>query len=523
MFKEARIPRGSFGLDKGVDAPQTKLEGARREYDEARRRIAARGSRMHALESATDNILKAATQLETEVRKEVKYWEEILSISQKGWPLQRFRKSIPHSPLAVRYGHSEASDQFKARGIAPLRMDQDGGIILDPALALQPKTLRVRISNNGEITGTSRLPTVSDTTDLAIEKSIQLARASLFEEELYHEISLEARHLLAYRVESRNSVVHLVIPSTSHTTNDRKILIDCIARNEEEATGPDQSQDWLAQNVAEALRVLLAHEHRMRLFRRSQVPPPLTRHKPQAPSLPLLKTLLAMFSHLNAVDSLQEYLRLVTKTLENASLSVALQVSRETSWESLTKIVKESTRKDLSTSDQLIEAFVKPFDGSATLSIPSCGTDLEKITIATRTFIGPPTFGTEYKVTLPSSLVSVMNLSQDQKRDFKFSSVDDVKSYIDWLLSLDLSHTLLIKEYSRKATIRSKDPRVTISVKDGKKVFKKDVAVHFADGELKVSAGVAPLLGNAISAQTFTWTASVGGVSFKEKVKNLVG
>jgi mediator of RNA polymerase II transcription subunit 17 len=62
---------------------------------------------MVALDSATDEILKAAKRLEKEVRRETKYWQEIMSISDKGWPIQRLRQNMRNVPFAVRYGHSE--------------------------------------------------------------------------------------------------------------------------------------------------------------------------------------------------------------------------------------------------------------------------------------------------------------------------------------------------------------------------------------------------------------------------------
>ena len=92
-------------------------------------------------------------------------------------------------------------------------MDKDGSIILDPNLALKPKTLRVRISENGRITGSAQLPAESLIEGLAVEKSIRLARDSLLEEELFHEMSLETRQLLPYGVQLRDSVIIVDAPS----------------------------------------------------------------------------------------------------------------------------------------------------------------------------------------------------------------------------------------------------------------------------------------------------------------------
>lgn len=66
-----------------------------------------KGSRMEALDWATDALLKAATDLESSIRKETKYWDEILSISDKGWSLQRARKGVRNATYAVKYGPPE--------------------------------------------------------------------------------------------------------------------------------------------------------------------------------------------------------------------------------------------------------------------------------------------------------------------------------------------------------------------------------------------------------------------------------
>ncbi|KAF2191111.1 hypothetical protein K469DRAFT_558069 [Zopfia rhizophila CBS 207.26] len=520
----ANIPKTALGVTNGPAVEQE--EGS---PEEKQRELVARGSRMEALDSAADSILKAATRLETEVRKETKYWNELLSISQKGWSIQRFRRDIRHSPFAVRYGFSEASDHFKGRGLAPLRIDKDGSIILDPALALRPKTLRVRVSEDGMITGTSSLPAQEEGSSLAIEKSIQLARDSLFEEEIYYEISLESRGLLPYEVELRNSVIHLPAPGFGGHSQCRKLLIDCIPRDapipESENHAENHTEDWLAQNVAEALRVLLAHEHRMRLYRRSQPPAPLTQNKRPSPTPPLLHTLLAFFSHIKAVDSLQHYLDATSRTLSSAGLPAVSHVTRETTWENLSKTISESRRRHLSAIDKILELFSRPFDGVATLTLPSSHESRpEEITIATRTYFGNPTFGFEYKVTLPPSSGSALSLPTDHKREFKFSSVADLESYLDWILSLDLSHALVAKEHSGRLAGIDRKSRVSLRSKEGKKRIQKDVIVQFAHGSLMVKVEATELFDRPPpNEREYSWDGTHGKSSFRDKIKSLVG
>src|SRR5690349_10933867 len=111
-------------------------------------------------------------------------------------------------------------------------MDKDGSIILDPNLASKPKTLRVRIREGGIVNGSSQLPIASVVEGLAVEKSIRLARDSLFEEELYHEMSLETRQLLPYGVRLRDKVISVDAPGTESSGAARELLIDCIPRDD---------------------------------------------------------------------------------------------------------------------------------------------------------------------------------------------------------------------------------------------------------------------------------------------------
>lgn len=516
------IPYGSFGISRENHEYHVRRpdEIERMGELEARQLLVAKGARMEALDTAVDDLLKAANDLEREGHRDTKYWQELGSVSDKGWPIQRLRQNTRHVPFGVRFGLPEASDHFKARGFAPLKMDKDGSIILDPALALKPKTFRVRVSVEGKITGTSQLSVQSNIEDLTIEKSIQLARDSLFEEELYHEMGLETRQLLAYGVEFRDSVIHVDAPPIG--ASQVRLLIDCIPRDEPVASGQDHSYDWFARTVAEALRLLLAHEHSMRLYRRSQLPAPLTLRTVEKPPPPLLRTLLSVFRHLEGVDSLYVYLDTIARTLNSAGLDVTLDTTREVSWAKLAESLKTS-KKGLSANDQLFEIFMKPFDGKATLTLPTpIGGQLESLTIVTRTIIGPPTFGTEHKLTLPSSLVADLGLVQQ----LKFTSVDEVKSYLDWVLSFHLAQRLLKSDYLLRAVIKSYDARVTIVAQGGKKASfdSKDISIELANGDLVATAvALESQQATRHAEQSHTWNGKDGVVSFREKIKSWVG
>ncbi|KAF1933072.1 uncharacterized protein M421DRAFT_1633 [Didymella exigua CBS 183.55] len=512
------LPFGSMGLareDHKFDVVRAP-EQQRRDEQQKRQDLVAKAARLEALDAATDEILKAAKNLEKEVRKETKYWQEIVSISDKGWPIHRTRSDKLPAPFAVRYGFPEASPHFKARGSAPLRMDNDGGIVLDPNLALKPKTLRIRVIEGGEITGSSQRPVETTGEGLAVEKSIRLARDSLLEEELFHEMGLETRQLLPYGVRLRDSVITVDAPGTD--TSVRQLLIDCIPREDKIPERKDHTYDWLAQATAEALRLLLTHEHSMRLYRRTQLPPPLTSRQPEKKSPPLLRTLLAMLHHLHNVDSLFSYLSTVSNTLSSAGLEAPLETSREESFVRLRDSLGKSINKDLSATDQLLDMFTKPLTGIATLTLPSgAGSQTEQLLIAIRTVIGAPTFGTEYKLTLPSSLATDLGLSTENR----FQTTADIVSYLDWVLSLHVAHRVLRNEYTDRAAVRSNEARVTIASKSSKKgpPAKHNITVELREGllALHLSNPQEP------SQESHSWTGKGDVVPLKEKVQSWVG
>jgi mediator of RNA polymerase II transcription subunit 17 len=105
------LPFDSMGIAK-ENHQHDALKGPelqRRAEQQKRQDLVAKAARLQALDTATDEILDAAKNLEKEVRKETKYWQEIVSISDKGWPIHRMRSERHPAPFAVRYGFPEGT------------------------------------------------------------------------------------------------------------------------------------------------------------------------------------------------------------------------------------------------------------------------------------------------------------------------------------------------------------------------------------------------------------------------------
>jgi mediator of RNA polymerase II transcription subunit 17 len=191
----------------------------------------------------------------------------------------------------------------------------------------------------------------------------------------------------------------------------------------------------------------------------------------------------------------------------------------------LTNNVKESRIKHLSTLDQLLTTFTRAFDGAATVSLPSVGgAQTEQITVATRTFIGQPIFGTEHKISLPPSIVKVLDLEADQPREFKFASTEDAQSYLDWLLSLDIAHSFISKAYAGRVYSTTHDPRVNILSKGTRKTFAKEdsVSVVLENGVLTVTAAANTYLATGTGGESFAWDGTTGKTALIDKVRSWI-
>lgn len=93
-------PSGSMGYSKWQMPPLDDSERRRRD-------LVAKGARMQGLNRAAEALLQSATRLEKDVRRETKYWEDVLSVSQNGWSLRRMPRQA--STLGVQVVSAEGT------------------------------------------------------------------------------------------------------------------------------------------------------------------------------------------------------------------------------------------------------------------------------------------------------------------------------------------------------------------------------------------------------------------------------
>ena len=281
-FLKEHLPLGCLGAET-VQASQ-ESETERRDQE-----MVAMGWRMQSLSSAADSLLKSATRLDDEIKRETIYWDQILSVKDEGWSLCRLPRE--RHTLAVRYGFAEAHTDFRDRGLAALRRDEDGMLSLDRGLrSSRYRRLQVRILQRGAPIGASKEKLEDSEKGSVIARQILQARDSIFDEELHLEIHREARNLLNQDVRCKGSKV--LVPFEQ----DKQIELDLVDA-EQKASEPQTGSHVAADSILIVLRLLLCQAHRQNLQNRSQVPPPLRGEgsRPR-PVYSILKPIMATLS-----------------------------------------------------------------------------------------------------------------------------------------------------------------------------------------------------------------------------------
>ncbi|KAH0543678.1 hypothetical protein FGG08_001993 [Glutinoglossum americanum] len=434
------VPLGSLGADK---IPVSQLPPNEQRDQE----LVSRGWKLQGLENTAESLLKSADRLEREAESEGKYWAQILAVRDKGWSVCRLPRE--RHTLGVRFGFGEAAAEFKERGLPALRRGEDGNIILDQGItSSQNKTVRVRVRRNNTITGISMPPEGPKSEDSAsIENLILQARNSVYEEELFYELSREARLLANQGVRTIDDTIVLSLEDTT------QILIDLIPVGEATAAAdPKQSpphhtnDDDIAQGIALALRILLSYAHRVNLKRRSQPPPPIDRKWPIPPHL-ILHPILTHLFHQQALRALKSLLSALVAPVVAAGLHASYTFNTYTNCTSPTQppgamAARRAWKTTMTTpADAVVDRFKDTLESIATIHFPGRQT----LTLEARTALHHPTLGTEYIIkTKQPGPSTEPDSAGDEPADkpqplppthFRFNSLNEATLYLSWTLS----------------------------------------------------------------------------------------
>jgi mediator of RNA polymerase II transcription subunit 17 len=415
------IKPGTLAMDVWHNVPPNK------EQEKVDDTIAL-GWGMQSLQASADSLLGAATRLEKNVRKETHYWEQVLSVSDKGWSISRLPRE-KHN-LGVRFGFLEALGEFRDRGLAALRSDEDGNVLLDKGFGNNSKVLRVRIQKGDQIVGVSHMPDVSVESESTLEARIRHARDSLYEEELFHEIIRESRSLASYGVDMRESTIRLPTqlssPASSTNSEAHEVLIDLLPLTEiKTKSQKKQSEDVWAQAIALALRLFLSYTHRERLIHRSGLPPPMSSARKETPVASIMKPVLTLLQHRSVLGDIGAYLGHIKKLLDAASVDNSVE----------TAAFDPALLRSAETIDTLMQRGLTPLHSRMKLSLKMAHlAEALDFGIEVRTSISQHAFGSAMLVTSPIGLSRV-----------EIPDMEELKDYLNTAIANALGHGIVNK------------------------------------------------------------------------------
>ncbi|KAK3365270.1 subunit 17 of mediator complex-domain-containing protein [Lasiosphaeria ovina] len=280
------------------------------------------GKRLISVNAAADSALESAKRLQQEVGLEIKYWSEVLAVSEGGWSTFRLPNE-PHT-LGVKFGFSNAAPDFKASSIAPMRRAEDGAVSLEPGkLVGQSKRFQVSILGDGEVVGKSSLAKPLPN-DAPLESRVREARDTVFAQELWHEINREGRTLLGHRVRLERSAVTYAVDSKKTLSFQLVTLDDQISADPSETTA-DYGE---AENINVTLHLLLANAHRQNDRRRYDKYELKEKRGPPQP-YSLLLPIVTYYQHEGTVEQCASFFSALVSVLRSAGLDASCTMTEE--------------------------------------------------------------------------------------------------------------------------------------------------------------------------------------------------
>lgn len=272
-----------------------------------------------------------------------------------------------------------------------MRRGEDGSVQLDIGrLGGVSERIRVTYTKDGQVQGRSYLP-AQTLEDAPLEDRVLEARNTIFSQELWHELSKEARSLASYdvRVEASRLVCTL---EPGH-----EITVQL------EPLGPSPQHDdtlqsnHAAETISQSLHLLLSYAHRHNeLMRTRPMPPHIPRSRGQQ-TYTLLRPIIARLTNIRDIERCAEYIGGLVKSLKKAGWSASFVIrTSQTSISSNDSATNGPNQP--STSVTFVRSMLQPIDFTIRLTLmPNTS-----FTIRGRTFLFP-VITTLYNILLPAS------------------------------------------------------------------------------------------------------------------------
>lgn len=361
-----------------VGTLETRVVQARPSSEMKAKQLAlnSQGWRSQTFHSVSQSLSLASDRLRKESQLESEYWQQIANLKENGITISRHPRE--GSAVSVHFGSANSAAQFRNRGIGFLRQDTTRNVYLDQGPATRrSRRLQVQIHRGSNISGSYSFRTVPASEGNDITQTIFTARDCLSEEELFYEISREARITANQGITTKGQTVSFDV--------GKEYDVSLSLNSSSSDADPSQSEDnVLAEYIGLSLRSLLQQAHAESYQRRTRTPPPLLPKPSQISERAILRPLVSKIRHNVAVHELRCSLgKEVLEPVRRAGLDIDWQDAYRENNESLAE----------PNADQSISSN-KPCQSCFNLILPT----QQRVQVTLTSLLGSPIYGTQYEI-----------------------------------------------------------------------------------------------------------------------------
>lgn len=304
--------------------------------------IIGQGWKLESLNKITNSFKNASLRLNEQVLKEKRYWDMINLVLRNHEILYKTRDPANGSrAIGVRYGYGDSGSSYHDRGLAILRKDnQTGEISFNPVSSTNKITNKVykyirvkilsKIDDDYMLTGQSIFENnFINTSKYGIINDIEKARFFLFEEDLFYQLTREAKYLINYNVLIIANKI--IIEVNNEIIEIESIIYD--ENNEDELSNYYQNINQLssinnkkAQSILTLLKLMLCCFYKYNLKLKQKIPTAITKWK-QSNSHPLI--LRPLLGHIRHEINVQNMLNILESHLNEFKEKVKLTIDYE--------------------------------------------------------------------------------------------------------------------------------------------------------------------------------------------------
>lgn len=326
------VPLGSLASDRlTTDGEDTSKRGKQLNIAKL-----GQGWKNEAISRVISVFKSASENLEKELTKEETYWNMINLVLNNNEILFKTRDPLDGSKtIGVKYGYGDSGSSFHDKGLAILRRNKETGeISFNPIshsnkiIQKQYKYVRVKILSKIDddymVTGQTIFNKDFDFYNNKIVKEIEKARYFLFEEDLFYQLTREAKTLINYYVSIISNKI--IIEVNNEIIEIESIVYD--ESNEDDLTNYYQNTNSYSsihnnksQLILNYLKIMLCCYYKYKLKLKQKLPTALTKHK-QFNSHPLiLRPLLGNMKHEGNIVKMRNIFTNILDTYKDSTIS----------------------------------------------------------------------------------------------------------------------------------------------------------------------------------------------------------